>query len=89
MAQENDFPQMKRMTMLARLCEVLQMAGHDELMSIGWNESIGAAFIHFRYQKNGRPDIMVSARDNQKLMLKVIRAVIGDGIGGEAYDAEK
>ncbi len=22
-------------------------------------------------------------------MLKVIRAVIGDGIGGEAYDAEK
>lgn len=82
---ESDFPRMKRMTMLARLCEVLQMTGHDELMSIGWNESIGAAFIHFRYQKNSRPDIMVSARDDQKLMLKVMRAVIGK----EAYDAER
>ena len=54
---ESNFPRMKRMTMLARLCEVLQMAGHDELMSIGWNESIGAAFIHFRYQKNGRTGV--------------------------------
>ena len=85
MARQNDFPQMKRMTMLARLCEVLQMAGHDELMSIGWNESIGAAFIHFRWRKNGKPDIMVSARDDQKLMLKVIKAAIGK----EAYDAER
>lgn len=49
MARQNDFPQMKRMTMLARLCEVLQMAGLGNLQYIHWDDAVGGVMVKYKH----------------------------------------
>ena len=49
MARQSDFPQMKRMTMLARLCEVLQMAGLGNLQYIHWDDAVGGVMVKYKH----------------------------------------
>ena len=45
----DDFPQIKRMPMLARLCEVLQMTGLGNLQYIHWDDAAGGVMVKYKH----------------------------------------
>lgn len=72
MEQNDDFPRMRRMSLCAKLCELLQMAGYKSLDYIHWDDAIGGVMVKDRY----KPTIRYMLAGKKMKDIDLIEAVI-------------
>ena len=72
MAQENDFSRMRRMSICAKLCELLQMTGLGNLQYIHWDDAAGGVMV--KYKHDPRIHYMLAGKNMKDVDL--IEAVI-------------